>query len=197
MVLRPSQQLWPCREDHFSWASLTKRLTSTLCNVWLSVFRGYIIKYSSNNLIQLQFYFLTILDNSLLRYYSKSYVKQPLSKNQKMVFKTNYRLMQVKRIVESSKGSILQYFRPSLIYQLSFSLFLSGRLHRFYCKISPRPLPTTSRSEFLCIIYIWQISSILMHCKFRTFSECFTFVKHRIRSVMKIKPSQNGEYWCR
>ena len=40
------------------------------------------------------------------------------------------RLMQVKSIVECSKGSILQYFRPSLSYQVSlralFCLFLSG-----------------------------------------------------------------------
>ena len=28
-------------------------------------------------------------------------------------FKTNYRLMQIKSIAECSKGSILQYFRPS------------------------------------------------------------------------------------
>ena len=36
-----------------------------------------------------------------------------------------------------SKGSILQYFRPSLSYHLSlrslFRLFLSGHLHRFNC----------------------------------------------------------------
>ena len=35
--------------------------------------------------------------------------------------KTNYRLMQVKSIAECSKGSILQYFRPSLTYHLSFN----------------------------------------------------------------------------
>ena len=39
--------------------------------------------------------------------------------------------MQVKSIAECSKGSILQYFRPSLSYHLSlgsvFCLFLSGR----------------------------------------------------------------------
>ena len=44
---------------------------------------------------------------------------------------TNYRLMQVRSIAECSKGSILQYFRPSLSYILSlrflFRLFLSGR----------------------------------------------------------------------
>ena len=40
--------------------------------------------------------------------------------------------MQVKSIAECSKGSILQYFRPSLSYHLSlkslFCLVLSGRL---------------------------------------------------------------------
>ena len=59
-------------------------------------------------------------------------VKQPLSKKlKKMVLKTNYRLMQVKSIAECSKGSILQYFWPSLIYHLAlrslFCSFLSGR----------------------------------------------------------------------
>ena len=51
-----------------------------------------------------------------------------------MVFIANYRLMQVKRIAECSKGSILQYIRPSLSDYLSlrslFCLFLSGRLRR-------------------------------------------------------------------
>ena len=43
--------------------------------------------------------------------------------------------MQVKSIGECSKGSILQYFRSSLSFQLLlralFCLLLSGRLHRF------------------------------------------------------------------
>ena len=65
--------------------------------------------------------------------YSKTCLKRPLKKeDQKLVFKTVYRLMQVKSIAECSKGSILQYFRPSLSYRLSlrslFCLFLSGRL---------------------------------------------------------------------
>ena len=38
---------------------------------------------------------------------------------QKLVLKTDYRLMQVKSIAECSDGSILQYFRPSLSYYLS------------------------------------------------------------------------------
>ena len=55
----------------------------------------------------------------------------------KLVFKTDYRLMQVKSIAECSKGSILQYFRPSLSYHLPsyhlplrplFCLVLSSRL---------------------------------------------------------------------
>ena len=50
--------------------------------------------------------------------YSKSYVKRPLSKIQKIGFITNYRLMQVKSIAECSKGSTLRYFRPSLSYHL-------------------------------------------------------------------------------
>ena len=55
-----------------------------------------------------------------------------------MVFKTNYRLMLVKSITECSKGSILQYFRPWLSYQLLlrslFWLFWMAVLHMFYCK---------------------------------------------------------------
>ena len=44
--------------------------------------------------------------------------------------------MQVKSIAEGSKGSILQYFQPSLSYHLAlrslFCLFLSGRLLYFF-----------------------------------------------------------------
>ena len=45
-------------------------------------------------------------------------------KVQKLVYKTNYLLMQVKSIAECSKGSILQYFWPSLSYHLSFKIFI-------------------------------------------------------------------------
>ena len=54
----------------------------------------------------------------------------------KLVFKTDYRLMQVKRFAECSKGSILQYFPPSLSYHLPlrplFCLFLSGCLRQVF-----------------------------------------------------------------
>ena len=39
-------------------------------------------------------------------------------KDQKMFFKTDYRLMKVESIAECSKRSILQYFRPSLSYHI-------------------------------------------------------------------------------
>ena len=56
----------------------------------------------------------------------------------KLIFKTNYRLMQDKSIAGCSKGSILQYVRPSLSYHLSlrslFCLFLSDRFtHVLLC----------------------------------------------------------------
>ena len=78
-----------------------------------------------------RFLIFTFLSAFIFLLYSKTCVKRPLLKDQKLVFKTNYRLMQVKSIAECSKGSILQYFRPSLSYHLSlrhlFCLFKSGR----------------------------------------------------------------------
>ena len=48
------------------------------------------------------------------------------SKRSKLVFNADYRFMQVKSIAECSKGSILQYFRPSLCYHLSLRSALSN-----------------------------------------------------------------------
>ena len=72
--------------------------------------------------------------------YSKTCLSGHSKRRPKLVFKTNYRLMQVKSIAECSKGSIyskgsiLQYFGPSLSYHLSlkvlFCVFLSGRLRQ-------------------------------------------------------------------
>ena len=63
--------------------------------------------------------------------YSKTCVKRPLSKRQKLVFNAKYCLMQVKSIAECPKRCILQYSWPLLSYHLSlrslFCLFLSGR----------------------------------------------------------------------
>ena len=60
--------------------------------------------------------------------------------DQKLVFKTDNRLIQVKSIAECSNGSILQYFRPSLSYHLPLRLlfcpFLSGRLRQVLLYVS-------------------------------------------------------------
>ena len=54
--------------------------------------------------------------------------------DQILVFNIDYHLMQIKSIAECSKGSILQYFRPSFSYHLPlsplFSLFLGGHLRQ-------------------------------------------------------------------
>ena len=48
--------------------------------------------------------------------YSKTCLNSHSQKDLNLFFKTNYCLMQVNSIAECSKGSILQYFRPSLSY---------------------------------------------------------------------------------
>ena len=60
----------------------------------------------------------------------------------KLVFKTDYHLMQVKSIAECSKGSILQYFRLSLSYHLS--------LRYFFLFLSEWPLKTGFTVYYLC-----------------------------------------------
>ena len=65
-------------------------------------------------------------------YTVKPVLRGPSKRRPKLIIKTDCRLMQVKSIAECSKGSILQYFQPSLSYHLSlrplFCLFLSDRL---------------------------------------------------------------------
>ena len=51
--------------------------------------------------------------------YSKTCVKQPLSKRLIIGCQDQLSLNAGQNIVECSKGSILQYFRPSLNYHLS------------------------------------------------------------------------------
>ena len=46
-----------------------------------------------------------------------------LKRRPKLVFKTDYHLLQVKSIAECSPWSILQYFQPSLGYHLSLRYF--------------------------------------------------------------------------
>ena len=77
----------------------------------------------------------------LHRFYSKTCVNGLSQKDQKLVSKTKYRLMQVKSIVECSK----EYSAPSLSYHLSlrslFCLFLSGRFTQVLLNV---PFSTTS-----------------------------------------------------
>ena len=83
---------------------------------------------------QLKRFILIVKYNHSKLFYSKTCLKRSLNNNTKNGFKVNYSFMQVKSIAECSKGSILQYFRPSLSYHLSlrtlFCLFLSGRLRQ-------------------------------------------------------------------
>ena len=62
--------------------------------------------------------------------YSKTCVKRPLSKIQKIGFQEQLSLTTCQKYCRMLNRSILQYFRPSLSYQLSlrslFCLFLSG-----------------------------------------------------------------------
>ena len=93
---------------------------------------------------------------SIVDMYSKTCLKRPHKKKTKLVFKTDYRLMQVKSFAEYN-GSILQYFRASLSNHLSliswFCLFLSGRLRQvlLYDIISP------SDKSRACIVAMYGI----------------------------------------
>ena len=60
--------------------------------------------------------FVVLVRWATIQIFSRTCLKRPLKKNTKMVFKTDYCLMQVKSIAECSNGSILQYFGPSLSY---------------------------------------------------------------------------------
>ena len=121
----------------------------------------------------------TLAQNSHLIWkwhYSKICVKWPLSKDQKLVFKTNYRLMQVESIAECSKMSILQYFWPSWSYQLLLRsllcLFLSGRFTQIL-------LYHNSIFFFRTILlHIWNAKGIL-----------FEHISRPVRSTM------SQEYW--
>ena len=87
--------------------------------------------------------------------------------------------MEVKNIAECSKGSILQYFRPSLSYHLSLRsllcLFLSGRLRQALmctyiyirvenrCALSYRPslVLVWKRLPWLCCIWTTNVQTSL------------------------------------
>ena len=79
--------------------------------------------------------------------YSKTCVKWPLSKMLKISFQDQSSLKQVESIAECSKGSILQYFRPSLSYHVSLrSLFCRFRVAVLY-RFTITDLSTVSNSN--------------------------------------------------
>ena len=76
-------------------------------------------------------YFVAHLFGTFVTGYSKTCVKGPLSKRPKIGFQDHLSLNADQKYCRCSEGSILQYVRPSLNYDLSlrslFCLFLSGR----------------------------------------------------------------------
>ena len=125
---------------------LTVRLTSVLivgdwtCSILLVGVCDMLSCWCINHLL---YYFRWLLTGILdvfgivyiywleIRYlYSKTCVKRTLQKRQKNGFQDQSSLNAGQSIAECSKGGILQYFQPSLSYQLLlrslFCLFLSG-----------------------------------------------------------------------
>ena len=104
-----------------------------LLHLFVSIF--YLFKIKFVHILPWLFFKNTFLFKCTKLGIRKSHTVKPVlsghsKKDQKLFFKTYYRLMQVKNIAECSKGSILQHFWTSL--RSLFCLFLSGRL-RFDC----------------------------------------------------------------
>ena len=108
-------------------------------------------------------------------------------KDQKLVFKTIYCLMQVKSIAECSKGSILQYFWPFVIniFVLSifewpffcFCFFSPGRVeHSLTCLVTDACL--TAEADVPSLILAW--------------SHTFVDFDHEIISTVILLPSADS-----
>ena len=70
------------------------------------------------------------------------------------MFKTNYRILQVKSIAECSKSSILLYFKPSLSYHLSLRSVLSIFECPFYTGFTLLYLPCCRISNKLTLTHL-------------------------------------------
>ena len=112
----------------------------------------------------------SIYDCPKQRFQSQMYTVKPVLSDQskrrpKLVFKTDYRLIQAKSIAECSPWSILQHFRPSLSYHLSlrslFCLFLSGCL-RQVCLYKHYICFLLSFVLMIESIALWIVSTILI-----------------------------------
>ena len=104
-------------------------------------------------------------------------------KDQNMVFNTNYRLMQVKSNAECSKGSILQYFRPSLSYQKDLCFVYFTQVF-FFNKIS---LYRMKLMVFFSIKYRYSYILLKEHKLHlsRVFFAAITLVTRGVQYVMK------------
>ena len=110
--------------------------------------------------------------------YSKTCVKHHSEKDWKLVYKTNFRLMQVKSIAE------VYYFWPSFSYHLSlrslFYLFLSGHFTQvlqiciLYCMMS-RPV----RTRHHAIKYTYACQWFYLGFCEATFSSRFGKIYHK------------------
>ena len=96
--------------------TVSRNKEKTPQNTTLFKTRGFIFEFESININDSPF-----PEWEPVYGYSKTCLKWPLSKRPKVGFQNQLSLtMQVKSIADCSKGSILQYFRPSLSYHLSF-----------------------------------------------------------------------------
>ena len=114
-------------------------------------------------------------------HYSNTCVKRPLTKRPKIGFQDQLSLNAGHKYCRMLKGSILQYFRPSLSYQLSlrilFCLFLSVRpLYDLLCFFSVLCLLCLCARLFICALWSpagkgltsW-LSFVVSSCEFVTF----------------------------
>ena len=132
-----SLNIWAYIHDHFcSSNNYSYTIHSSMLHSY-TIMRPILEKDYSTYKILSPTSFLLCISNKYHSQPNAYKVKPVLSsrskRGPKLVFNT-YHLMQVKSIAECSKGSILQYFRPSLSYHLSlrslFCLFSSECLRQ-------------------------------------------------------------------
>ena len=125
----------------------------------------------------------TVVDPVAFTVWKVSYIQKnlcktaTLKKTENCFCKTNYRLMQVKSIAECSKGSILQYFRPSLSYQFLLRSF------KFVLSIIEWPFYTGFTTDASLTADPWVASWI------PAWSHTFMEIDHEIISTVILLPS--------
>ena len=134
MIYSPVQGEQHCPRGMAPWSHSTGHLS----NLWHVVIPSSQTQVSQGSLADVHVsplsYSTSSATQAVIDKIIKTCLKRPLLERAKLVFNTNYGLMQVKSVAECSKGSNLQYFQLSLSYHLSlrslFCLFVSGRLRQ-------------------------------------------------------------------